>query len=255
MGCLKRAAVVAVILVGGLGITPQRASAEPFSISFGGQTLSGDTTDYITQWTVAGVAGGANQLFEEAYYLQLGNGSIDFIAPQAYQVLGPNSILVGYNTNSLGTCTTVDLSGCEVTITHTLSGSSAWSSTFGVFNLSNYSIYTYADFDLSGSFGDDTANYVGTGRFIQTDALSALVWQTNATLSSYDVYGCCGLSTPLQNGTSFTGDVAFATQASNQDGFSIDRRLSAVPEPMSLLLVGSGMLGVAARRRRQAKKA
>ena len=246
MGCLKRYAAVAAIVLIGFGVAAREASADAFTFSFGGETLAGDTNTGVTTWTVAGVAGGADQLFLEAYYLQLGGGAITLITPEVFRVLSANSLLVGYNTNGSGTCTVGDLSGCEVTITHTLSGSSGWSSSFGFFNLTNFSVYTYSDYDLDGTSLGDQGSYVGTGRFLQSDAQSALIWQINQPLTNFDVYnfnGTNGLTTPLQNRTSASGDVVFATQVANAGSMSIDRAIAPVPEPMSMMLFGSGVAG------------
>ena len=255
MRFVNRYAVIAAMVVASLGLNARVASADAFALNFLGQTLSGDTETGVITWTSAAVAGGADQLFEEQYYIQFGAGAITQINPETWRFTGPNSISIGYDITP-GGCDSNTFVGCEIIINHTLSGSTEWSSTFGFLNLAGYSIYTYADFDLSGTIGDDQASYVGTGRFLQSDNLTSLVWQINETLTAVDVYNYDGdaLDTPLLNRLNAVGDVVFATQMSNPTGFSIDRGLAQVPEPMSLMLFGTGLAVLAARRRRNAKK-
>jgi PEP-CTERM motif len=252
--------LLAVLGVAAVAVMLSSTPAQAWSITVGGSTLSGDDNNpFVTTWTF----GGFSHLFFEGYYVDLGPGGgvlagVDPSGPVLSDADGNGVIdTVGQIYNLPGGAGTM-------TAIHTLSfgDSPEWSTSFSFSAGPALMFYIYADYDLSSSTNDTSVTWVNANAVVQLDPLTTLSWRTAtpgstcaALLSSAaNCFGQVIAGGALNNSTTAgPGDVAFAAQYGRQT-FSVDRSLSIVPEPASMLLLGSGLLGLAARARRRAKK-
>jgi PEP-CTERM motif len=252
--------LLTVLGVAAIAVTLSSTPAQAWSITVGGSTLSGDDNNpFVFTWTF----GGSDHLFQEVYLVDLGpgGGQIAGVDPS-----GP----VLTDTDGNGVIDTVgqtyNLPGGAGTMTaiHTLSfgDSPEWSTSFSFNAGPALMFYIYADYDLSGSTNDTSVTWANANAVVQLDPLTTLSWRTAtpgstcaALLSA--VANCAAqvlAGGALNNSTSAgPGDVAFAAQYGRQT-FSVDRSLSIVPEPASMILLGSGLLGLAARARARRRK-
>jgi PEP-CTERM motif len=236
------------------------ARAEAWTITVGGaggSTLAGDNANpSVFTWTF----GGVSHLFNELYYVGIGGG------PGVLAGVDPDGPVLT-DADGDGTVDTVGLTfnlpGQEGTLTtiHTLSVGSTpeWSTSFRFSSGNPLNFYIYADYDLGGTIGDSFVQWANDNATVQVDPLTILSWRTftpNFTCAGFFALpGSCGSQIAaggnLDNSTfAGPGDLVFAAQYGRQT-FSVDRSLSPVPEPASMVLLGSGLLGLAARARRR----
>lgn len=175
------------------------------------------------------------------------------------------TIQVEYDLNGSANNTGVSSVDETITVTNYLTG-----------NLS-FNLFEYSDFSVNGTPNDDTATQVDPSTIVQTDTTggSATVTVTQPVPDHYQIAPVPTILNSLNNGSPTTlndtttnvpggGDIAFAFQWSEiiapGGTWIIDKQKAiegfpvAVPEPGSMFLVGSALLGLQQWQRRRTLK-
>jgi hypothetical protein len=266
----KRAATIALIVVAAVTFSAARAQAAILTVTDLNTHVEVDSSSQagMYEWTVDGV----DQMFQQWFWYRVGDGpeaSINTLAPTAAAVAGRNII-----TNYAGAGFTIEVTYL-VTGGTANSGTSDIAETIRIINTGNapldFHFFQYSDFDLCGGAGGEVATFVNANTVDQTDIggchLSETVVTPDASHREAGIFA--NTLNSLNNGTPTTlidnvssgfGDATWAFQWDFVLGvngsfiISKDKHLSAIPEPASLFLLGSGLLGglKAARRRRKA---
>jgi hypothetical protein len=257
---------VAAVLVFAVWAVP--AYSFGVTLSDVNSSLTFNTEYGATVWEVDGT----DNLYYESYFYRVGTGPT-------------SEITAGYNSGPIGTNkygTTYDLGDYgKVRLTHTLLGGATDSQTSQWNTSLNFTpgdagtvplhFYTYSDYDLSGTAGDETASYLGSGEFSQYDDLTELLWSTvifppgsTGVPYSPDHYTTRGFNGvggvpsealgDLNDVGNYYDNAIFMTQWNDPVDFHISRSLAPVPEPSTFLLLGGGLAGLAFYARRRKKE-
>jgi hypothetical protein len=249
------------------------SQATPFTLIDDNSTAIIDTQKVTEQLNMySWVIDGIENLYEQAFFYRTGlMTSESTISSLPVLVQGvsdinfngdPDTLFVKYQGN-----------GFTISIAYLLQGGSANSyrsdiaETITIVNTNTtgsqtFHFFQYTDFDLNGTPNDDTIYRDSLSRFTQSDpVLSSAEVITTSSPSHYEASLYPTLRNKLTDALPTTlgdiagplyGDVSFAWQwdftVNAGDSFQIskDKNIAPIPEPGTLILLGGGLLSLAA---------
>jgi len=247
---LKYLSIVLAVVALALATSIAQAQAPDFTLAHGNSSLDIWTSTYEFNWFVDGV----DQLYEQDWWLGIGGaapGRLGTLFPLVWAQPAPNMLTASYDNGA----------GLNTTVVYTLLGGAPGSKTADlneqllVTSPGAVKIWEYNDFDLAGTIGGDTATRINPNLIRQTDG----VWVMNETVNTgspahWEIASYANILNKLQgpgpwdlsdSGSPFgPGDATYAFEWSSSGGsyfVSKDKLITAVPEPMSMLL---GLMGL-----------
>ncbi len=234
------------------------ASADPFSLSGGGNIAGGDTTGDPLMNTFGGTTGVGtavvDSLFESEITVDDGSGAVLLASlPVLSQSSDGTTAMASYD----GGTFTIDLS-------LTMNGDGTLSHVMDITGSGNLRIWNYVDFDVAGSAGADTATLLAPGHIRQVDDndIFAEVMSNSPAPFAWEIGGFPGLRDSIAAGTDLTNTDGGTASADNAFAFqwnldlaagpsTIDQTyaLGVVPAPASAALVAFGACFASRRRR------
>jgi hypothetical protein len=216
---------------------------------------------------------GVDQLYQQWFWYRVGatgaEASIDTISAPTVSAIGRVADITYANALF------------QMSITYTLTGGTAGSATadiaetIRIINLTSndldFHFFQYSDFDLNGTSGQDTVTITAAHNTVRQTGIGQVLSETvvGPTPNHWEVGLFPDTRDKLNDGSPTTLDDSFgplfgdATWAFEWDQtiagggtflISKDKRLAPVPLPPSVLLLGSGLLGLVGLRWRRARK-
>jgi hypothetical protein len=268
--------LIAILLAG----TVVQSHAQSYTLSAQNSSLQINLAGGVSQWMIDGV----NQLNQQWFYYSVGSGpvySIDTIAPWSVPTLGHGSsptLTETYANAIISVKTQYTLQAqpsgtgrATLGETLTINNPSA--------NAQTYHFYQYSDFDLAGASGSQNVQFningAGSAYQVVQTSLAGVTLTGTLTASSggasvgpaeqagiYDggMFGLVnGNPAPSLNNSLNAGpgnvvyayewDVTLAASGNPGSSLTISEIQAVVPEPSSVVLVASGILGLGLFRR------